>query len=131
MNTEPGKTAGRFGKLVPNPKAKLQDQFHEVCRFKYFSGRTEESYWQWVVRFLKFHRAKAESGKQKVEMNIQLSTFNVQLPTGNRRRGDGERSTFNTEVCRAGFVCPHSFVKVHCLEGAAIGSAGQSAESLV
>ena len=64
MNTEPGKTAGRFGKLVPNPKAKLQDQFHEVCRFKYFSGRTEESYWQWVVRFLKFHRGKAESRKQ-------------------------------------------------------------------
>ena len=56
MNIEPGKTARRLGTLVPNPHARLRDQFHEVCRFKYFSPRTEDSYWQWVVRFLKFHR---------------------------------------------------------------------------
>ena len=70
MKTEPGNTARGLtltralshprgegkGKLVPNPKARLRDQFHEVCRFKYFSERTEESYWQWVVRYLKFHR---------------------------------------------------------------------------
>lgn len=46
----------KLGKLVPNPKAKLKDQFHEVARFKYFSTRTEDSYWQWVVRYLRFHR---------------------------------------------------------------------------
>ena len=56
MNIEPTKAARSFGKLIPNPKARLQEQFHEVCRFKYFSQRTEDSYWQWVVRFLKFHR---------------------------------------------------------------------------
>ena len=56
MNIEPAKTALRLGKLVPNPKAWLQEQFHEVARFKYFSRRTEDSYWQWVVRYLKFHR---------------------------------------------------------------------------
>lgn len=59
MNIESGKTARRLGTLIPNPKAKLRDQFHEVCRFKYFSPRTEDSYWQWVVRFLKFHRSPA------------------------------------------------------------------------
>ena len=59
MNIELGKTARRLGTLVPNPKAKLRDQFHEVCRFKYFSQRTEDSYWQWVVRFLKFYRTPA------------------------------------------------------------------------
>ena len=56
MNIEPGNTARRLGQLVPNPKAKLREQFHEVCRFKYFSERTEDSYWQWVVRYLRFHR---------------------------------------------------------------------------
>jgi integron integrase len=50
----------RLGKLVPNPKAKLRDQFHEVARFKYLSGRTEESYWQWVVRYLKHHRHEGQ-----------------------------------------------------------------------
>ena len=33
MNLEPGKTARRRGPLIPNPNAKLWDQFHEVCRF--------------------------------------------------------------------------------------------------
>ena len=60
MNIETGNTAGptgkRLGKLIPNPNAKLKDHFHEVARFKYLSGRTEATYWQWVLRFIKFHR---------------------------------------------------------------------------
>ena len=35
MNIETAKTADRFGKLIPNPKAKLKEQFHEVARFKH------------------------------------------------------------------------------------------------
>jgi integron integrase len=46
-------------KLVPNPKGRLQDQFHEVARFKHLSPRSESAYWEWVVRFLKFHRNRA------------------------------------------------------------------------
>ncbi|HLP77041.1 MAG TPA: site-specific integrase, partial [Candidatus Paceibacterota bacterium] len=42
--------------FLPNPKARLRDQFHEVARFKHLSLRTEQTYWDWVVRFLKFHR---------------------------------------------------------------------------
>ncbi len=56
MNMEPGKTAVWQAKLIPNPKLKLRDQFHEVMRFKHFSQRTEESYWQWILRFLKFNK---------------------------------------------------------------------------
>jgi hypothetical protein len=57
MNIGMGKAAGGGGgKLVPNPKARLREQFHEVARFKYLSARTEATYWQWVVRFLRFHR---------------------------------------------------------------------------
>jgi hypothetical protein len=60
MNIEPGETAGGGGKLIPNPKLKLQDQFHEGTPFKHLSERTEPAYWQWVIRFLKFHRHGAE-----------------------------------------------------------------------
>ena len=42
--------------LLPNPKGKLKEQFHEVARFKHLSPRSEEAYWAWVVRYLKFHR---------------------------------------------------------------------------
>jgi len=53
------KTAGCGLGFLPNPKGRLKDQFHEVARFRHLSPRTEESYWGWVVRFLKFHRQKA------------------------------------------------------------------------
>ena len=45
--------------LIPNPKLKLLDQVREVMRFKQFSRRTEETYLQWIRRFILFHRKKA------------------------------------------------------------------------
>ena len=54
-------------RLVPNPKARLKDQFHEVCRFKHLAVRSEEAYWGWVVRLLRFHR-KTETGVGSWEM---------------------------------------------------------------
>ncbi len=54
-NTVPAKTAPRE-RMVPNPKARLRDQLHEVCRFRHLSPRTEEAYWGWVRRFLQFHK---------------------------------------------------------------------------
>ena len=56
MNWPETKAAATSGRLIPNPKAKLRDQCHEVARFKHLAERTEDAYWQWVVRFLKFHR---------------------------------------------------------------------------
>jgi Phage integrase, N-terminal SAM-like domain len=46
-------------KLRPNPKGRLREQFHEVARFQHLSLRTEGTYWDWVVRYLKFHRDKS------------------------------------------------------------------------
>ena len=46
-------------RLLPNPKLRLREQVHEVTRFKQLSPRTEEAYWDWIRRFLVFHRRKA------------------------------------------------------------------------
>ena len=54
-NMDSRKTAPRE-RLVPNPKARLREQLHEVCRFKHLSARTEEAYWGWLRRFLIFHK---------------------------------------------------------------------------
>ena len=58
----------RREKLLPNPKARLKEQFHEVCRFKHLSARTEEAYWGWVVRWVRFFQSKVHpqdlSGEQ-------------------------------------------------------------------
>ena len=42
--------------VIANPKAKLLDQLREVARVKHFSLRTEQTYADWVVRFLRWAR---------------------------------------------------------------------------
>jgi integron integrase len=81
--------------LLPNPKARLKDQFHEVARFRHLSPRSETTYWEWVVRFLKFHKERAgawqhprDLGSRGVtpfltylatERNVSVSTQNQAL----------------------------------------------------
>lgn len=40
----------------PTPGARLRQQLHEVMRFLHYSPRTEDVYWHWMVRFLRFCR---------------------------------------------------------------------------
>src|SRR5690349_22633429 len=47
------------GKFIPNPKLALREQVREVMRFFHYSERTENTYWQWIVRYLRFHRRAA------------------------------------------------------------------------
>jgi hypothetical protein len=76
MNDESGMTSPHPGplpslqerrggreKLLPNPKARLREQFHEVCRFKHLALRSEEAYWVYIRQFMVFHREKAETLK--------------------------------------------------------------------
>ena len=51
-----------LGRLQPNPKLPLRQQVHEVMRFFHYSQRTEETYWQWVVRYLRFHKRPGVEG---------------------------------------------------------------------
>ncbi len=52
------------GLLIPNPKARLREQVREVLRFHHYSLRTEKAYWQWIRRYLAFHRGTNHSGSQ-------------------------------------------------------------------
>ncbi len=56
---------GRKELLTPNPKAPLREQVREVLRFHHYSLRTERAYWQWIRRYLAFHRNCDHSGPQK------------------------------------------------------------------
>jgi site-specific recombinase XerC len=51
----------RNGLLTPNPKAPLREQVREVLRFHHYSLRTEKAYWQWIRRYLAFHRQKVST----------------------------------------------------------------------
>ena len=64
--------------MVPNPKARLKEQFHEVCRFKHLALRSEEAYWGWVVRLVRFFNGKIHpkdlTGDQLAEFLTHLAT---------------------------------------------------------
>ena len=74
----------------PNPKARLLDQCREVLRFHHLSLRTEESYIQWIRRYVVFHgkRHPKELGKREIngflshlaaERSVAASTQNQAL----------------------------------------------------
>jgi integron integrase len=63
---------------VPNPKARLKEQFHEVCRFKHLAVRSEEAYWAWVVRLVRFFDSKVNPRDMSGE---QLAAFLTHLAT--------------------------------------------------
>ena len=44
--------------VIPNPKLKLLDQIREVMRLKHYSIRTEQSYTDWVRRYIHFHQMR-------------------------------------------------------------------------
>ena len=64
-------------RLWPNPKARLKEQFHEVCRFKHLAARSEEAYWAWVVRLVKHFGSQIHpkdlSGEQLAEFLTHLA----------------------------------------------------------
>lgn len=68
----------RRDQFVPNPKARLREQVHEVMRFYHYSTRTEETYWQWIRRFIFFHRKRhpRELGENEVSVFLSHLTAN-------------------------------------------------------
>lgn len=45
-------------KFLPNPKLKLMDQVSEVLRYHHYAYRTEQTYSQWILRFIHFFGGK-------------------------------------------------------------------------
>jgi integron integrase len=75
--------------VIPNPKLKLMDQVREVMRVRHYAIRTEQSYCDWIRRYVRFHRMRSREelldGTGKVEMflsdlavngNVAVSTQN-------------------------------------------------------
>ena len=55
--------------ILQNPPRKLLDQVRDVIRLKHYSYRTEETYVQWIVRYILFHnkRHPKEMGVAEIE----------------------------------------------------------------
>lgn len=57
--------------VVANQKSPLLEQVREVLRVKHYSLRTEETYLQWVKRFLKFHHHVTGEWKHPRELGAE------------------------------------------------------------
>ncbi len=54
----------------PIPKLKLMDQVRQVLRYHHYSYRTEKTYCDWILRYIKFHGSKkhpVHMGKTEIE----------------------------------------------------------------
>lgn len=45
-------------KFRPNPKLKLMEQVREVLRYHHYAYKTEQTYCQWIVRYIRFFENK-------------------------------------------------------------------------
>lgn len=72
------KAYGPVEGFVPNPNLRLLDQVSEVMRFKHYSIRTEETYRQWVRRYILFHGKRHPREMGAVEVSSFLSDLAVQ-----------------------------------------------------
>ena len=102
----PAKPRPREG-LAPNPKLKLFDQCREVMRFQHLSYRTEQTYLEWIKRYVVFCRggepgARQEpcpTGPREDAEESKLPTPNIQhaTPTSEQRTANFEHPTFNVQ----------------------------------
>ena len=65
-------------KFKPDPNLKLMDQVRQVLRYHHYAYRTEKSYCDWILRFIKFYQCEnhpKDMGKKEIEKYLShLST---------------------------------------------------------
>ena len=66
-------------RIIPNPKARLREQLREVARFKHLSFRTEQTYWDWMRRYIVFHGKRHPREMGAAEAQSYLTHLAVPL----------------------------------------------------
>ena len=57
-------------KFRPDPNLRLMDQVRQVLRYHHYAYRTEQTYCDWIIRFIKYHGSEKhpkEMGKAEIE----------------------------------------------------------------
>jgi len=57
-------------KFKPDPHLRLMDQMRQVLRYHHYAYRTEQTYCDWILRYIKFHGSKThpkDMGKSEIE----------------------------------------------------------------
>jgi site-specific recombinase XerD len=93
--------SGNAGCVTPadsptSPKPKLFDQLREALRSRHYSRRTEQTYCQWVKRYIFFHNVRRPAEMAEPEMNQFLTHLavkeHVSASTQNQALSAGKNS---------------------------------------
>ena len=82
-------------KFKPDPSLKLMDQVREVLRYHHYAYRTEQTYCDWIKRYLKFYGFK----KHPCEMGTaEVERFLSNLATKGKVAASTQRQALNAIV---------------------------------
>jgi integron integrase len=82
-------------KFHPNPKLKLMDQVREVLRYHHYSYRTEQTYCQWILRYIHYFGGKTHP---KLLGAKDIEAFLSHLATVGRVTASTQRQALNALV---------------------------------
>jgi len=82
-------------KFRPDPQLRLMDQVRQVMRYHHYAYRTEKTYCDWIVRYIKFHGSK----KHPREMaKSEIEAFLSHLATHENVAASTQRQALNAIV---------------------------------
>ncbi len=82
-------------KFKPDPDLRLMDQVRQVLRYHHYSYRTEQTYSDWIIRFIKFH----DNQKHPMEMGkSEIEAFLSHLATNRRVAAATQRQALNALI---------------------------------
>jgi integron integrase len=82
-------------KFRPNPELKLMDQVREVLRYHHYAYRTEQTYCQWILRYIYFFGGKTHPNKLGSK---DIERFLSHLATQGKVAASTQRQALNALV---------------------------------
>ncbi len=76
-------------KFKPGPGLKLMDQVRQVFRYHHYALRTERTYCDWILRYIRFHGAKKHPkhmGKSEIEAFLSHLAVNRNVAASTQRQ---------------------------------------------
>ena len=76
-------------KFRPNPDLKLIEQVREVMRYHHYKYRTEQTYCDWITRYIKYHGCQKhprDMGKLEIESFLSYLASELKVAASTQRQ---------------------------------------------
>jgi site-specific recombinase XerD len=76
-------------KFKPDPNLRLIDQVRQVLRYHHYSYRTEQTYCDWIIRFIKFHGSQThpkDMDKSEIEAFLSHLATHLKVAASTQRQ---------------------------------------------